>query len=162
MLQRNTDVPYAWAQSSILWANEKSEDTNNPYWLSDRLRTVLVRHSERLLGIPLNISSFRQIAIVIDRDILRTAMDLRTQDGDDDSGNEQDGCLDEHDGQAGHSTRTARLHYGVVEGELESLDPTLFARYRKVSQAWHTFMGLGVGQDTHSSCPVCLDSIGLV
>lgn len=134
ILQRMTTVNSNIYESELLWANPS---TGSQYWSSDQLKILLQRYSEKYIGVPLNIRSYRQMAIIIDRDIIRTPIDLQYEDGNDLSEiNNND-----HEGQAGHSTKTAFLHYGVIDSELESISPTLNARYQKVSHDWHNFMG---------------------
>ncbi|OBS16845.1 hypothetical protein FPOA_12574 [Fusarium poae] len=50
-------------------------------WTSDRVRRIIQRHSRRLLGVTLGISSWRQIAIAIARRYLNGACKESTLDG---------------------------------------------------------------------------------
>jgi hypothetical protein len=136
MIQRVLKVPVS-AQSSLFWS--QSEDESKP-WTSDTLRLLMQRHSQRLIGFSFNIQNYRQISIIINRDILCTP----TKDLDDSDNEIDEAILDDsinyHDAQAGHTSSVAKLRYGVRVGEVSGMDPSIYARYREVSKQWHNFL----------------------
>ena len=126
-------------QSSLMWPGDETE---NYSWPSDKLRQVLQRNSERIIGFKLNIARYRHIAITIDPQYSSKSSTCfgweisSNSDGSEDEGSQRirRSIIDSHDHQAGHSSSVARLHYGVLHGQAHcGLDPSLFEIFRIVS-----------------------------
>lgn len=116
-------------------------------WSSDKMRRTLQSFAVRHLHTPLNISSWRHIAIAIGRRYLRDVFggDLSVNESYGDSDTEDDGELPDNplDLQAGHSTYTANAIYAR---EQRFGSTGLFARqeqFRKASTAWHRYFQFG-------------------
>ncbi|KAG7405148.1 ATP-dependent DNA helicase Q5 [Fusarium oxysporum f. sp. rapae] len=103
-------------------------------WTSDRVRRIIQRHSRRLLGVVLSISSWRQIAIAIARRYLHDAFKESTLDGDD-----EDDDLDDNpvDLQAGHGTHVAGMIYARELQQGLFSTASMRDKFRAVSRQWH-------------------------
>ncbi|RSL82730.1 hypothetical protein CEP52_016890 [Fusarium oligoseptatum] len=106
-------------------------------WTSDRVRRIIQRHSRRLLGTTLNISSWRQIAIAIARRAFKEATLYDDEDDD----------LDDNpmDLQAGHGTHVAGMVYAreLQQGLFSTSD--MRDKFRAVSRQWHRLLGFHDG-----------------
>ncbi|KAG8667999.1 hypothetical protein FPOAC1_007360 [Fusarium poae] len=103
-------------------------------WTSDRVRRIIQRHSRRLLGVTLGISSWRQIAIAIARRYLNGAFKESTLDGED-----EDDDLDDNpvDLQAGHATHVAGMVYARELQQGLFSTASMRDKFRAVSRQWH-------------------------
>ncbi|KAG8670796.1 hypothetical protein FPOAC1_004030 [Fusarium poae] len=103
-------------------------------WTSDRVRRIIQRHSRRLLGVTLGISSWRQIAIAIARRYLNGAFKESTLDGED-----EDDDLDDNpvDLQAGHGTHVAGMVYARELQQGLFSTASMRDKFRAVSRQWH-------------------------
>ncbi|KAM6523080.1 hypothetical protein FSOLCH5_003699 [Fusarium solani] len=112
-------------------------------WTSDRVRRIIQRHSRRLLGTTLNISSWRQIAIAIARRYLNGAFKEATLDED------EDDDLDDSptDLQAGHGTHVAGMVYArdLQQGLFSTA--SMREKFRAVSRQWHRFLEFQDGDE---------------
>jgi RecQ family ATP-dependent DNA helicase len=112
-------------------------------WTLDRVRRVVQRHSERLMGQKINISAWRHIAIAIANRHLNKAFGQDNVDGE--GGEEdEDGIEDSAwDLQAGHGTHVAGMVYArELQQGVFSTAPRR-ERFRAVSRQWHRFLGFG-------------------
>jgi hypothetical protein len=116
----------------LLWGLQQS----GKRWDTQKLSAFLERKSQAAIGFKLNVSNYRQIAIKIDQDIIRTAPELQQND-DGDLNNEEDNL---HDLQAAHSSATAGRHYGINIPNYNEVDPSLWEKYGKVSREWHELL----------------------
>src|SRR5450432_4675332 len=113
-------------------------------WTSERIRKIMQKHSEKWLGVRLNISAWRHIAIGISRRYLRRRfvdeeeeVDWETFDEDNIEGDSP------WDVQAGHGTYVAGMIYAR---ELRQAPGQTMGRqdmFRQVSQEWHRFLQFG-------------------
>jgi hypothetical protein len=112
-------------------------------WTSERIRKILQRESEKWLGVKLNISAWRHIAIGISRrylhgkfvaDEAEENVDWETFDEDNLEGDSP------WDLQAGHGTHVAGMIYAR---ELRQAPGQTMGRqdmFRQVSQEWHRYL----------------------
>ncbi|KAG8664705.1 uncharacterized protein FPOAC1_013485 [Fusarium poae] len=103
-------------------------------WTSDRVRRIIQRHSRRLLGVTLGISSWRQIAIAIARRYLNGAFKESTLDGDDEEDDLDDNPVDL---QAGHGTHVAGMVYARELQQGLFSTASMRDKFRAVSRQWH-------------------------
>jgi superfamily II DNA helicase RecQ len=112
-------------------------------WTSERMRKVMQKQSEKWMGVRLNISAWRHIAIAISRRYLRgrfvddaedEAVDHETFDEDNIEGDSP------WDLQAGHGTHVAGMIYArelrLAPGETMGRQDM----FRQISQEWHRFL----------------------
>jgi hypothetical protein len=105
------------------------------------------------MGVELHIQAWRQIAVAMDRDLLRTPRDLIDLAECDDEEKDVSLMEQDHNGQAGHSTKVADQHYGLKIGDITGLDQSILVRYRAVAHKWHLLMGMVLdGNDTSIVC----------
>lgn len=111
-------------------------------WTSERIRKIMQKHSEKWLGVRLNISAWRHIAIRISHRYLKgrfvadeeEEVDWETFDEDNLEGDSP------WDLQAGHGTHMAGMIYAR---ELRQAPGQTMGRqdmFRQVSQDWHRFL----------------------
>ena len=99
------------------------------HWDTGRQTKILVRETKMQLGFEMRTSDWRQIQVALDREFIWMEMkDLIDPDEDD----YED---DIHDLQAVHSTRTAKMTYGVTG----AMDTTTSGRYHQLSSKFHKF-----------------------
>jgi superfamily II DNA helicase RecQ len=115
-------------------------------WTSERIRKIMQKYSEKWLGVRLNISAWRHIAIAISRrylsgrfvaDEAEEEVDWETFDEDNLDGDSP------WDLQAGHGTHIAGMIYAR---ELRQAPGQTMGRqdiFRQVSQEWHRFLQFG-------------------
>jgi len=121
-------------------------------WTSERMRKITQRASMRWIGVKINISAWRNIAIAISRRFCREApfvidetqpdeMDDNSPEGDDDS---------PHDLQSGHTTHIAGMIY--ARELVENRDAVVGRRgkFREVSKGWHKFLNFTSSQEIPS------------
>ncbi|KAG6979012.1 ATP-dependent DNA helicase Q-like 3 [Fusarium oxysporum f. sp. conglutinans] len=110
-------------------------------WNSDRLRRIMQKHSERLLGCRMNIIAWRNIAIAIANRYLNASFGQEEEGGDGDEDEVDDNAWDL---QAGHGTHVAGMIYAreLQQGLFETA--ALREKYRIISRRWHRFFGFGV------------------
>ena len=134
------------------------------------LTETLKSETLRAMGWPITTAAWRHVVIEWKRK-LRFDPDDTLEDEEDD---DDDNIEDINDLQAGHTSAIARKLYGVRADMAQSVTPELIARFRLISEEWHTFLGLRelttnsrgppptlhepVGPSTalqapHSSCP---------
>jgi len=136
--------------SSLMWAKDS---IGKKSWDAARLRILMQRHTERYMGVELHIQAWRQIAVAMDRDLLRTPRDLIDLAECDDEEKDVSLMEQDHNGQAGHSTKVADQHYGLKIGDITGLDQSILVRYRAVAHKWHLLMGMVLdGNDTSIVC----------
>jgi hypothetical protein len=136
--------------SSLMWAKDS---IGKKSWDAARLRILMQRHTERYMGVELHIQAWRQIAVAMDRDLLRTPRDLIDLAHCDDEEKDVSLMEQDHNGQAGHSTKVANQHYGLKIGDINGLDQSILVRYRAVAHKWHLLMGMVLdGNDTSIVC----------
>jgi hypothetical protein len=118
------------------WVEERN-------WTSDRVRRIIQRHSRRLLGTMLNISSWRQIAVAIARRYLNGAFKESTLDED-----EYDDIEDRPvDLQAGHGTHVAGMVYAREMQQGLFSTATMRDKFRSVSRQWHRLLEFRDGDE---------------
>ncbi|RFN54793.1 putative ATP-dependent dna helicase q1 [Fusarium flagelliforme] len=113
-------------------------------WNSDRLRRIMQKHSERLLGCRMNIIAWRNIAIAIANRYLNASFGQGEEGGDGEDGDEDEIDDNAWDLQAGHGTHVAGMIYAreLQQGLFETA--ALREKYRIISRRWHRFFGFGV------------------
>lgn len=123
-------------------------------WTSERVRKIMQESSERWMGVRVNISAWRHIAIAISRKYCREDRfeeeKVKLEDGEWDEDN-VDGD-DIWDLQCGHGTHTAGMVYAreLMEGDQSILSRR--EKFRRVSHVWHCWLnfpsahaGVGMG-----------------
>ncbi|KAI8416192.1 hypothetical protein FOFC_02501, partial [Fusarium oxysporum] len=118
------------------WVEERN-------WTSDRVRRIIQRHSRRLLGTMLNISSWRQIAVAIARRYLNGAFKESTLDEDEDDDIEDSPV----DLQAGHGTHVAGMVYAREMQQGLFSTATMRDKFRSVSRQWHRLLEFRDGDE---------------
>lgn len=151
--------PFLWSDVTVK-KEEKSEDkdedegyeTGDPdstihhskEWTSERLRKIMQKHSRQWLGVELNISAWRHIAIGISRRYLQgrfvaeeedEGVDFETFDEDNIAGDSP------WDLQAGHGTHVAGMIYARELRQAPGETASRRDAFRQVSQDWHRFLG---------------------
>lgn len=115
-------------------------------WTSERIRKILQKYSRQFIGVELNISAWRHIAIGISRRFLRGDFKDEGLGGMDADGFDEDN--DEGDSpwdlQAGHGTHVAGMIYAreLRQGRAGTISRR--DQFRQVSQRWHRFLGFSV------------------
>ena len=87
MLQRASEMEVS-AQEALIWGDSDNGATS---WNGNKLCMLLSRYSEKIIGFKFTLRNYRQIAIKIDQDVIRSPRHLRSEDdfaGEDDSDNE--------------------------------------------------------------------------
>lgn len=137
MLRRASELEVC-LQNALMWG---TTNDGAKTWDADKLSMILSQYSEKIIGFKLTLRNYRQIAIKIDQDVIRTPRHLRAEEDfavEDDVDNE----YEVHDNQAAHTSKTARLHYGVNLEEVLEENQSLWEKYRKVSRKWQQFLGI--------------------
>ncbi|KAJ9129553.1 DEAD-like helicases superfamily protein, partial [Pleurostoma richardsiae] len=143
--------PFLWCKNVV---REGGEDDGEPFTLfsPDCMTRVVRQTSERLMGTPLNIRSWRQIAAAISRRYLSRDVNSTWPDQDpyeEESDDEEDFSRNLiEDLQSGHTTRTSGRVYGREIEEGTSIPLVRQELYRKASICWHRLLGLGRGGST--------------
>jgi superfamily II DNA helicase RecQ len=106
-------------------------------WAPDRMRRLLKEHSGRYLGTEFNISSWRHLAIAINRKYCYGQFVY--EDDDNDKGTEEDRP---EDLQAGHTTYIGQAIYARGLQEIFSTSG-MRDKFLAASKTWHRFLGLG-------------------
>lgn len=117
---------------------------NPQAWTSERMRKIMKEASGRLMGVGLNISAWRQIAIAISRRFCKQEDRFESEKGQleeevdwDEDNPEGD---DPWDLQAGHGSHVAGMIYAR---ELMLRDDVIIGRrekFRRVSHVWHSWL----------------------
>src|SRR5436309_3473959 len=116
--------------SAFLWSADRYK------WTSDRVKKVIKRESDRLIGVPLNISLYRHIAIAIaDRYMKKAAFEPDDQDKDEKD--EHDEVIDE---QSGHGSATAGTIYARWIQEAPGHVQQKRQKFRQTSHEWHMIL----------------------
>jgi len=120
--------------SAFLWSMDRCKK-----WTGDRMREVLKRESDRLIGVPLNKKSYRHLAIAIsDRYMKRTKFDLNKEEDnrqeDKNTDEQQDEAVAK---QSGHTSETAGAIYARLLEEAPSHVQQMRYRFRVSSIEWH-------------------------
>lgn len=116
---------------------------------TNTLTNTLQRETLPTLGWGVGTAAWRQIAISWNRRIrLEGNTDVVEEGlGDSELEGEHDEYEDLNDIQAGHTGHVSKLHYGVRADILHDLTPELMAQYQKISEQWHSFLGVaGIGK----------------
>src|SRR6201995_3756726 len=118
--------------------------------MSERMRKIMQAGSMRWIGVKINISAWRNIAIAISRRFCREApfeMDnSRPEDVDDNHPDVKDD--NPHDLQSGHTTHIDGVIY--ARELVENRDAVIGRRekFREVSEVWHRFLKFASSQET--------------
>ncbi|KAH0547910.1 hypothetical protein GP486_008349, partial [Trichoglossum hirsutum] len=119
--------------TAFLWSIDRRKK-----WTADRVREVLKRESDRLIGVPLNKKSYRHIAIAIsDRYMKRMKFDKdkedkKKKDLDEDEQHDQAVAT-----QSGHTSETAGAIYARHLEEAPSHIQQMRYRFHMSSLEWH-------------------------
>jgi superfamily II DNA helicase RecQ len=117
--------------SAFLWSVDRGKK-----WTGDRVREVIKRESDRLIGIQLNKKSYRHIAIAIsDRFMKRGKFDKNKENKNEDE--LQDEAIAK---QSAHTPETAGSAYARFLQEAPSHIQTMRYRFRTVSLEWHNVL----------------------
>jgi len=126
----DTEIP-----SAFLWSMDRQKK-----WTMERMRKVMKRESDRLIGVPLNISSYRQIAIAISDCYMKKMNKFEKEDGekgedkDKDEDEQYDDAVAE---QSAHTPETAGRIYARLMEEGSGHMRHIRHRYRQASIEWH-------------------------
>lgn len=131
------------AERSPMVGDEQPTDIEQQVqeWTSGRLRNIMQKASVRWMGVKLNISAWRQIAIAISRRYCQEnpfqSEDL-SQEGD---MLEKDSIDDNPwDLQTGHGTHVAGMIYARELMEGSNVVTGRWEKFRHVSHEWHKFL----------------------
>jgi superfamily II DNA helicase RecQ len=114
--------------TAFLWSIDRQKK-----WTRERVKTVLKRESDRLIGVPLNMASYRHIAIAISNRYMK-----RTKFEKDDDNKDQDEQHDEAiDKQSSHTSETAGSIYARHIEEAPTHTQQMRYRFRVSSLEWH-------------------------
>lgn len=132
-------------RSSFLWTDEfVANNIIDRTWQSDKLTTTLDRFFGQTLGVHMNCSSYRHIAIAIARRWLQNSFNIKEARRETDENNvdndHHESDDDVWDLQAGHSTKIARRIYARTLGESNFSNQTVLEKYRYISDIWHNFL----------------------
>lgn len=114
-------------------------------WTSDVVRRLIQRESLIGMGVKVNISSYRQMAIAIARRYLKGegfVEDREDEDGLED-GDEEDGGRQRdsvYDLQSGHGTHVAGMIYARAILEAPGEVASMRQQYRAASEGWHRLL----------------------
>lgn len=125
-----TDVWLPPVESSLLWGSSHGKP-----WPTDRLSDVLARQFDVGLACPMNVSTWRHIAIAISRKCLSEKGFKRDYD---------DHTQQKADHQAGHSSLIAGNVYGRLISAAPGHVQSAQIAYRDISRKWHKCVGFGV------------------
>jgi superfamily II DNA helicase RecQ len=159
--QRRCNSAFLWGDSKKVehrqwtgprYQKEKGAKEAETGWTSERMRKIMQRASMRWIGVKINISAWRNIAIAISRRFCREAPfetdEVRPEDVDSQGPDGQDDS--QHDLQSGHTTHIAGMIY--ARELVENRDAVVGRRekFREVSEGWHRFLNLTSSQEVPS------------
>ena len=112
-------------------------------WTSDRIRRRLEEATLAGMGVSVNISTYRQIAIAIARRYLKGEGFIDDRDDEEDVEDDDTGtAAPDHtlDAQAGHTTYISNMIYAraIMEGPGQTKNQR--TQFLNASQAWHRFL----------------------
>ena len=132
-----------------------AEVTRMDLWDTTKLSSILNSMTKSTMGVEMNISSWRHIAVAISRRFLKQAFsDPTDNDNDDDDDNVGDNVHDQvnqnlprnlnnvYDFQASHSVRTAYRDYAVPINRPNDTPMDMIDAFRHVSIEWHKLLTL--------------------
>jgi superfamily II DNA helicase RecQ len=119
-----------WNSNGYLFTDGKGDS-----WDTAKQSKIMSRESLSRIGFRITTAKWRQIQVALDREFVRTKR--KDEDAHEDS--EMDGEDDIHEGQAGHTPKVGRNHYGLKGQRLNTNSVNLF---REVSDKWHRWIGL--------------------
>lgn len=111
-------------------------------WETERLSRLLKTSFQRRVGVSMDVSSWRHLAVAIDRRFLQAAAAKMEDDGGDE-GEEED---EVHHLQASHTAAVGNAAYGNSINLSEGLSDEARQQYRRVSMQWWGLCGLGGGK----------------
>jgi superfamily II DNA helicase RecQ len=132
---------------------EKVMEGEEEGWTSERMRKIIQAASMRWIGVKINISAWRNIAIAISRRFCREAPfemdDIRPEDVDNDHPDVNEDSP--HDLQSGHTTHIAGMIY--ARELVENKDAVIGRRgkFREVSEVWHRFLKFASSQENSAT-----------
>ena len=138
-LDSNIDEGYQSGEPSYKTMHQSKQ------WTSERIRKIMQKQSEKWLGVRLNISAWRHIAIGIARRYLSgkfvvdedEEVDWETFDEDNIDGDSP------WDLQAGHGTHVAGMIYARLLRQAPGQTMRRQDMFRQISQEWHRFLQFG-------------------
>jgi hypothetical protein len=130
-------------------ADEAEIGTPLQAWTSERLRKIIQKASFRWMGVKLNISAWRQIAIAISRRYCRENP-FQSEDPSQEGDASDEESIDDNpwDLQTGHSTHIAGMIYARELMEGSNVVIGRREKFRHVSQEWHKFLQFKSAQET--------------
>lgn len=130
--------------SGFIWPTQEVDGTG---WTSERMKRVMQRESKIGMGVQLNISAYRQMAIAMARKYLHSP-DGFEADGEAEweEKADEEGCWwtaddDVVDLQAGHGTHVAGMIYARGVDEAPDTVAQMKQQFREASEKWHRFLG---------------------
>ncbi|KAH0553468.1 hypothetical protein GP486_006460, partial [Trichoglossum hirsutum] len=114
--------------SVFLWSIDRQKK-----WTKERVAAVLKRESDRLIGVPLNMSSYRHIAIAISNCYMKRTK-FEKDDDDKNKDEEHDEAIDK---QSSHTPETAGSIYARHIEEAPTHMQQMRYRFRVSSIEWH-------------------------
>ena len=157
--QKRYNSAFLWGSSQKIehrqWTGprfqkKKDAEGEEQGWTSERMRKIMQAGSMRWIGIKINISAWRNIAIAISRRFCREAPfetdNIRPEDVDDNHPDVNDD--NPHDLQSGHTTHIAGMIY--ARELVENRDAVIGRRekFREVSEGWHRFLKFASSQES--------------
>ncbi|KAH0542813.1 hypothetical protein FGG08_002861 [Glutinoglossum americanum] len=120
--------------TAFLWSMDRHKK-----WTTERVSTVLKRECDMLIGVPLNISSYRHIAIAMsNRYMKKTRFDKDEDKKDEDE--QHDEAIDK---QSSHTAETAGSIYARHIEEAPSHIQHIRYGFRQSSIEWHELLQFG-------------------
>ena len=138
LCQEHAGVPVT-LRSPLLWP--VSEDLQS-FPATSYLTNVLRKYTKLYIKREITVQQYRQIAIKMDMDVIRTPRHLQDKPMEDDSESGNEDQFDFHTLQAAHSRRTEHNHYGVGQVLQLELQRSVWVEYCEVSSKWQSFLGV--------------------
>jgi superfamily II DNA helicase RecQ len=159
--QRRCNSAFIWGDSKKVeyrqwtgprYRKEKASADGGPGWTSERMRKAMQAASMRWIGVKINISAWRNIAIAMSRRFCReTPFETDAGRADDVEPPGPESPDDSpHDLQSGHTTHIAGMIY--ARELVENRDAVVGRRqkFREVSEGWHRFLNLASSHEDPS------------
>jgi superfamily II DNA helicase RecQ len=166
----DTSSPFLWTTNvvghkrapvvdQIDQEGEMEEDSKafGSLWSSDCMRRILQKITQRILGSPINISVWRHLSLAICRRYLSEHGGSLVGGDGYDSEDSEHGMRPREDIfelQSAHSTHVGGMVYGREIEQGLGIPYMQSDAFRKASESWHRFLGLGMLATTKGKSPM--------
>ncbi|KFZ23520.1 hypothetical protein V502_02001 [Pseudogymnoascus sp. VKM F-4520 (FW-2644)] len=163
--QRQCNSAFLWGESKKVehrqwtgpqYRKEKvTEEGPDHGWTSERMRKAMQTASMRWIGVKINISAWRNIAIAISCRFCREAPFEKDEIKPEDVGENGPNINEDnpHDLQSGHTTHIAGMIYAQELVENRDVVVGRRQKFREVSEGWHRFLNFMSSQESSSPEP---------